>query len=404
MQLYNNVDPKDTYDSLLGYVRETSDDETLSAKRFLQESEGQFGELPLITSAKQDYIYEAIKPFFNTKLLLAECQAQPTYFQQCYPQSLIQNCQKIGEGLYGEVFLFKNPSGGTTVMKIIPIEGDQRINGENQKKLNEVLSELIIATELSHLRTNPINQTSAFIEVQSIKCVQGCYPEELLDLWDLFKETRGSINDSPEIFKEDQLYAVLETSYGGCDMESFAFENASQAFSMCLQIAYAMAVAEEELQFEHRDLHWGNILLTRVPSDDFVTFKLQGREIRIESFGVKVQIIDFTMSRITSHGVDIYTDLSKDCGIFTGSGDYQFEIYQLMQKRNRNEWSHYEPYSNILWLSYILDKTITALHYKNSCCKQHKKYMNKLKCLNLEILGYDTTKEFVLNLVNNKFL
>lgn len=68
-----------------------------------------------------------------------------------------------------------------------------------------------------------------------------------------------------------------------------------------------------------------------------------------------------------------------------------------------NEWGHYEPYSNILWLSYMLDKTITSLHYENSCCKLHKKYLNKLKELNLEMLGYDTTKEFVLNLFGNKF-
>lgn len=91
--------------------------------------------------------------------------------------------------------------------------------------------------ELSNLRYNRTNQTSAFIEVQGIRCVQGRYPEELLELWRLYKETRGSINESPEIFNDDQLYAILETNYGGCDMESFIFDNASQAFSMFLQVS-----------------------------------------------------------------------------------------------------------------------------------------------------------------------
>lgn len=59
--------------------------------------------------------------------------------------SYLRNCQKIGEGVYGEVFLLKNPTGGTSVLKIIPIEGSLIVNGEKQKKFNEILSEIIIA-------------------------------------------------------------------------------------------------------------------------------------------------------------------------------------------------------------------------------------------------------------------
>lgn len=72
--------------------------------------------------------------------------------------------------------------------------------------------------------------------MQNIRCVQGEYPEELLELWRLYKENKGSINDSPDMFNEDQLYLTLETNYGGTDMESFLFDNAAQAYSLFLQV------------------------------------------------------------------------------------------------------------------------------------------------------------------------
>lgn len=43
-------------------------------------------------------------------------------------------------------------------------------------------------------------------------------------------------------------------------------------------------------------------------------------------------IIDFTLSRMKYDGCFIYNDLSKDPELFTGEGDYQFEVYRLMQK------------------------------------------------------------------------
>lgn len=58
---------------------------------------------------------------------------------------ILKNCHKIGEGVFGEVFLFRNQEGGTSVMKVIPIEGTQMVNGERQKKFEEIISEIIIS-------------------------------------------------------------------------------------------------------------------------------------------------------------------------------------------------------------------------------------------------------------------
>lgn len=88
------------------------------------------------------------------------------------------------------------------------------------------------------------------------------------------------------------------------------------------------------MSFEHRDLHWGNILISNCDREKNVTFVLDGKEIVVPTCGVEACIIDFTLSRITHDGVVVYNDLSHDEELFTAEGDYQFEIYRLMQEKN----------------------------------------------------------------------
>jgi serine/threonine-protein kinase haspin len=40
-------------------------------------------------------------------------------------------------------------------------------------------------------------------------------------------------------------------------------------------VAHTLAVAEEEAQFEHRDLHWGNVLVKETAAKQ-VSFRLAG--------------------------------------------------------------------------------------------------------------------------------
>lgn len=50
---------------------------------------------------------------------------------------------KIGEGVYGEVFMYNSKEYGSTVFKVIPIEGDMLVNDEPQKTFKEILSEVV---------------------------------------------------------------------------------------------------------------------------------------------------------------------------------------------------------------------------------------------------------------------
>lgn len=64
-----------------------------------------------------------------------------TLFFTC---SIKKITSKIGEGVYSEVFAFKDKQS-SSVIKIIPIEGSEIVNGEKQKTFEEVLSELVAA-------------------------------------------------------------------------------------------------------------------------------------------------------------------------------------------------------------------------------------------------------------------
>ena len=59
-------------------------------------------------------------------------------------------------------------------------------------------------------------------------------------------------------------------------------------FLPCVQITFALAVGESEIEFEHRDLHWGNVLIA--PSKaKAVQFTLEGNKFKVPTKGVKVR-------------------------------------------------------------------------------------------------------------------
>lgn len=143
----------------------------------------------------------------------------------------LRKCKKIGEGVYGEVFL-----NNTIVLKIVPIEGDVEINGSSQKRFDEILQEVIISQELSGLRENKKNFTSGFVEVMNVRLVQGKYPAHLLSLWDDYDAEKESDNDRPDVFDSSQLYIVFELINGGSDLEAHLFKNAEQSYSAFKQV------------------------------------------------------------------------------------------------------------------------------------------------------------------------
>ena len=84
-----------------------------------------------------------------------------------------------------------------------------------------------------------------------------------------------------------------------------------------------LAVILQAFQFEHRDMHRGNILVKRT-NQEHIYFRLDGVEYSIKSYGVMATVVDYTFSRI-KQGVYYYypkLQVAMTPGI-RGSGNFR---------------------------------------------------------------------------------
>ncbi|XP_068661429.1 serine/threonine-protein kinase haspin homolog [Aristolochia californica] len=319
-------------------------------------------------------------PFRN--LLMACGQSVPARLSEVFSQHCdLSSIVKIGEGTYGEAF-----KAGGCVCKIVPIDGDLRVNGEVQKRSAEVVEEVLLSWTLNSLRgqeghSGGQNTCANFIETKDVRVCQGAYDPVLINAWEDWDQKHGSENDHPKEFSEKQCYIVFVLADGGTDLENFVLLNFDEAQSLLLQVTGALAVAEAAYEFEHRDLHWGNILLTR---NGLATtrFGVQGREMLANAYGISVSIIDFTLSRINTGEAILFLDLSADPELFEGpKGDKQSETYRKMKEITEECWEESYPKTNVLWLQYLLDILLLKKTFKRTA-KDEKDLRSFRKSLN----------------------
>merc|ERR1719186_1929448 len=116
--------------------------------------------------------------------LLAACTKEEILpFDAIYPADVMRGSKKVGEGAFGEVLLFGSEGEDRPVLKVVPIDGDIPVNGENQTSVEDMLSEVIISSCLSKLRVGTSNTTVGFVEVRGCHVFKGEYPPQLLQLW-----------------------------------------------------------------------------------------------------------------------------------------------------------------------------------------------------------------------------
>jgi len=264
--------------------------------------------------------------------------------------------QKLGEASFSEVFLGTcSLTKEETVYKVIPFG-----EAASEVPINDVIQELRISCAMSTV--------AGFVKIKGMRIVQGKYPAALLDAWDEWTNTHETESDRPDCYTSSQRYCVVMLENGGVDLEHYEVKSWIQARQLLRDIVKTLACGEREREFEHRDLHWGNILVRDGASKD-----------------CEITIIDYTLSRALVH--DSLSDIAfygfTDRAIFEAEGDdYQFEIYRYMRdivsdgqdEQVSEDWTKFHPSTNALWTHYLVDKLLYAKNLSKPVLRVSKRH------------------------------
>lgn len=252
-----------------------------------------------------------------------------------YQIALAGEFRKINEASYSEVYVQENPkTGKSKIYKIIPF-GNEELN---QSPIQDIIQELRI--------TNLVKSLEGYSDIIEMAVVKGKYPKHLMKVCEEFRHKTGVSRIHPELFSDNQLYCIIVQENSGIDLKRYKLGSWTDAESIFWQTVAALAEAEERYQFEHRDLHWGNILITEnimeVNSDDLLhklttvasselSIADEVRSALLARSTLKVTLIDFTLSRASdTEGGIIYTRMDHP-EFYRGKGDYQFDVYNTMR-------------------------------------------------------------------------
>ena len=320
---------------------------------------------------------------------------------------------KIAEASFGEVYRMRvkspdqHPSLTPTdesVLKVIPLKPAPQAahSGEKTSKaqlereaMMSPIDAVVSEVQLLHRMTD----IPGFVNFRELCILQGRPSDLFISAWHEYnsKQRRGDKSLFPDpakraSYSEQQLWAVLEMQDAGIDLEKVKLPTVFHVWDVFWKVAVAVAKAETECRFEHRDLHLGNICVrakrTGCKPDET---KVRVSSRRTGYTELEATIIDYTYSRadmsygkggkVEEKNVKVaFQDLAKDKELFLGDAavNYQYEMYRCMHSafyhydpglpydstvtsKSEISWRGFQPLTNVVWLHFILHTLLASL-------------------------------------------
>lgn len=328
---------------------------------------------------------------------------------------------KIAEASFGEVYrlsLLEDMSGFSSsdesVFKIIALQPpalessyqSPDESGSAPKGFENMSSPTDVANEVKLLQR--MSSIPGFTNFRDVRVVQGRPPGPFIRAYEAYNSEQQARGKEASIFpdpaeqasySQNQLWAVIEMQDAGLDLERFLETPSSQSptyqstsiftvWDIFWQVVLSLAKGEEGAQFEHRDLHLGNICV-RLPASPTQKPEPLNPALKLNFTPLETTIIDYTLSRAQmSHTSTVSTDLSRSshASLFESdsAANYQYEIYRYMRgallhddpyakidKSGENvdgtrSWQSYHPTTNLIWLHYILYTLLSQMVYPST--------------------------------------
>ena len=281
---------------------------------------------------------------------------------------------KIGEGSFGEVYRATSNSE-TVIMKVIPLNARKGPGSKMYTSIESAANEIQLLEKMQKI--------PGFVEFRGACVLYGAMPSQLIDEWNSYKAQGWTVEskdpNKKNAYSEKQLWLLLEMSDAGTNLEpgyyrppgvgdcvlEVKYLSVQRTWDIFWQIVRALAKAEVYAEFEHRDLHLGNICAkdTRYePDREDLTLvsSHNATPLRLNHTGIEVTIIDYSLSRaLADEGRILFYDFQNNKDILLREGDLQYDIYRYMAAALEEDTCEgFVPKTNVLWLSYLLQKLL----------------------------------------------
>lgn len=308
---------------------------------------------------------------------------------------------KIAQGGFAAIFSLqlRADTANYVIAKLMPLKSKTR-KGSRAASFVTIQD---AATEVKAL--DAMSEIPGFVGFSEAWVLKGALPalfEEESRTWAQTHPEDGVVK-----YSKDQLWCFIEMTDAGTDLEHFlahGFLNhhsqqnlgkprplsAFQCWDIFWSIAEALGRGEEFAEFEHRDLHPGNVCIKEAT--------LSGREadeliLHKKYTNLEVTLIDYTLSRATLASGEVLAHLMTDKSIFDQhvenphsqqekDDDQQYEMYRIMRrlvthkssgsKKDADGWRSFVPQTNVLWLYHILSILLKRLRTHSKANKQNE--------------------------------
>ena len=364
-------------------------------------------ENPISTDNYTKIIRKLTRSDVMRQRLLEVCnQSDALDFEQEFCKENYPTILNLDSGTFAVTFLALDKHSNLIVLKVIrTISKDiqakfNQLTYSGSETFDEVYSEVMISKTLSSLHDSQVNRAHCYPKILFAKLVSGKIPdnftitklkdskpdqvqgltiEQFYDAMNKNRQldrTRSWVqNERKRFLKQEPFklfpdapieYTVIAMKYVGKPIWKRLLNRqltAQQLFSIAQQLIFSLACAEQQFNFEHRDLHISNILIKRTKKPE-VEFIINNQVYKLSTYGYRCFIVDMTFSRLTINNQVFYKDLSavlhKRHDNENGKKlKMQDMVYQLMRDEIGENWQKFRPRTNIHWLIYVL-KTIKS--------------------------------------------